>query len=72
MDVTPYLTPNKYGMPVLEASGVEGSFDCRAVDCPTVFRHNGSFYMMYVGFDGIGYQTGLARSDDLLHWDIRL
>ena len=24
--------------------------------------------MMYVGFDGIGYQTGLAKSDDLLHW----
>lgn len=24
--------------------------------------------MTYVGFDGVGYQTGLARSEDLLHW----
>jgi hypothetical protein len=24
--------------------------------------------MQYIGFDGTGYQTGLAVSDDLLHW----
>ncbi|MHB1150943.1 MAG: glycoside hydrolase family protein [Eubacteriales bacterium] len=69
MDIKPYLTPVKYGKPVLEASGIDGSFDSKAVDCPTLFRHNNSFYMMYVGFDGTGYQTGLARSQDLLNWE---
>jgi predicted GH43/DUF377 family glycosyl hydrolase len=68
MDVTAFLTPYKYGSPVLTGSGVPGSFDELAVDCPFVFQHNGLFYMMYVGFNGTGYQTALARSDDLLHW----
>lgn len=27
--------------------------------------------MMHVGFDGTGYQTALAESDDLLNWRIR-
>ena len=65
------ITPFKYGKPVLTGSGVEGTFNSRAVDCPTVFRHNGQFYMMYFGFDGTGYQTALATSDDLLHWTHR-
>lgn len=69
MDIKPYLTPNKYGKPVIESSGIAGSFDSRAVDCPTVFRHKDAFYMMYIGFDGIGYQTGLARSQDLFNWE---
>ena len=69
MDITPYLTPHKLGRPVLTGSGVAGQFDCLAVDCPTVFSHNGRFYMLFIGFDGIGYQTGLAVSDDLLHWE---
>jgi predicted GH43/DUF377 family glycosyl hydrolase len=66
--IAAYLTPYKYGRPVLTGSGDEGEFDAKAVDCPFVFRHNGKYYMMYVGFDGQGYQTGLAVSDDLLHW----
>lgn len=69
MDIGPYSTPYKYGKPVLAPSSDRGSFDSLAVDCPTLFRHKGSFYMMYVGFDGIGYQTGLARSADLLNWE---
>lgn len=68
MKIDHLITPYKYGRPVLTGSGVEGTFDSRAVDCPTVFRHNGRFCMMYVGFDGAGYQTALATSDDLLHW----
>lgn len=64
-----YLTPYKYGKPVLTGSGVEGAFDAKGVDCPFVFRHNGRFFMMHVGFDGTGYQTALATSDDLLHWE---
>ncbi|WP_159884855.1 glycoside hydrolase family protein [Paenibacillus puerhi] len=68
MRIEPYLTPYKLGEPVLVGSGIAGSFDERAVDCPFVFRHNDLFYMMYVGFDGIGYQTALATSEDLLEW----
>jgi predicted GH43/DUF377 family glycosyl hydrolase len=64
-----YLTPHKYGKPVLVGSGQPGAFDRNSVDCPFVFQHNGRFYMMYVGFDGIGYQTGLATGKDLLHWE---
>ncbi|AEI43286.1 hypothetical protein [Paenibacillus mucilaginosus] len=68
MNIQPYLTPYKLGEPVLAGSGLPGSFDLNAVDCPFVFRHNGAFYMMYVGFDGKGYQTALATSDNLLDW----
>ncbi len=69
MNIRPYLTPYKYGHPVLVGSGVPGSFDYHAVDCPFVFRHRDRFYMMYVGFDGVGYQTALATSEDLLRWE---
>ena len=46
----------------------EGSFDKVSVDCPFVFRHQGAHYMTFVAFDGIGYQTGLASSPDLVNW----
>lgn len=68
MDISKYLTPYRYGKPVLEASGRKGAYDELAVDCPHVFFHNGRYYMLHVGFDGKGYQTGLAVSDDLFHW----
>lgn len=67
--VTPFRTPHKLGRQVLEKSGVAGSFDERSVDCPFVFSAGGRFYMTYVGFDGVGYQTGLAASDDLVRWE---
>jgi predicted GH43/DUF377 family glycosyl hydrolase len=55
-------TPFKYGI-VLK--GGEGEM----LDCPNVFRHAGKWYMMYVAIqDGVGYQTFLAESDDLLTW----
>jgi len=63
-----YLTPYKYPHPVLAGSGAAGSFDEQAVDIPFVFRHHDEWRMMYVGFDGTGYQTAMAKSDDLLHW----
>ena len=69
MNITPYLTPYKYGRPVLTGSGKPGCFDSNAVDCPFVFRHLDRFFMMYVGFDGVGYQTALATSADLLNWE---
>ena len=63
-----YATPFKYGKLVLSASVEEGAFDSKSVDCPFVFHHAGQFYMTYVGFDGTGYQTGLAVSGNLTEW----
>ena len=61
-------TPYKFGMVVApEDNG-------HKIDCPTVFRNGGKWYMTYVcyngkgGIDGRGYETWLATSDDLLHW----
>jgi predicted GH43/DUF377 family glycosyl hydrolase len=64
----PYRTPFKYPHLVLAATGVKGDFDQRSIDDPIVFRANGAFQMLYIGWDGVGYQTGLATSSDLLNW----
>jgi hypothetical protein len=62
-------TPYKYGL-VLAPSDNQ-----HKIDCPTVFRQNGKWYMSYLvydgktGKDGRGYETWLAESDDLLHWN---
>jgi predicted GH43/DUF377 family glycosyl hydrolase len=67
--VAPFRTPYKYGKLVLDASSDPSAFDSKAVDDPFVFLHDGVFHMLYIGFDGTGYQTGLAKSADLVHWD---
>ena len=54
-------TPFKYGV-VLRGTAEE------KVDCPCVFRHHGAWFMIHIAFDGRGYETRLARSDDLLEW----
>lgn len=64
-----YITPFKYGQPILAPSGIEGSFDRYGVDNMRICRHNGKFYCFYIGFDGQGYRTAMAVSDDLLHWE---
>ena len=61
-------TPYRLGRLVLKGSGTPGDFDEKSVDCSFVFRRDDRFYMTMVGCDGTGYQTGLASSDDLLHW----
>ena len=61
-------TPKKLGRLVLSPSYRRGAFDSHAIDCPFLFSHAGGFFMTFVGWDGIGYQTGLARSDDLVNW----
>jgi len=63
-----YRTPYKYPRLILAATGRKGDFDQRSVDDPIVFHANGVFQMLYIGWDGIGYQTGLATSTDLIHW----
>jgi predicted GH43/DUF377 family glycosyl hydrolase len=61
-------TPKKQGQLVIAPSYVRGAFDSHAVDCPFPFFHEGKFWMIYIGWDGVGYQTGLAGSDDLVSW----
>lgn len=68
-EIAPFRTPYKYGKLVLAASGVAGAFDEKSVDDPFVFRSEDEFRMLYIAFDGTGYQTGMARSRDLLHWE---
>jgi hypothetical protein len=55
-------TPYKYGLVVV------GGDTTKMADCPTVFRYNNSWYMSYIVFDGRGYETWLAQSNDLLQW----
>ena len=64
----PYQTPYKYPQLLLGPTHNTGDFDALSVDDPIVFRAEGLFHMLYIGFDGTGYQTGLATSPDLLHW----
>ncbi len=56
-------TPFKYGVVLAQPDS------SRMVDSPTVFRDNGTWFMTYIVFDGQGYETWLAKSDDLLHWE---
>ncbi|MEI6949282.1 glycosylase [Paraflavisolibacter sp. H34] len=55
-------TPYKYGLVVAPEN------NAKKMDCPTVFRQDGKWYMTYVIFDGRGYETWLSSSDDLLNW----
>ncbi|MES2894265.1 MAG: glycosylase [Bacteroidota bacterium] len=55
-------TPYKYGLVLVPQS------DSKKMDCPTVFQRKGRWYMTYLVFDGRGYETWLAESNDLLDW----
>ena len=54
-------TPFKAGMVLVPDDG-------EMLDNPTVFRHGNAWFMMFIRFDGKGYETHLAKSGDLLHW----
>ena len=54
-------TPFKYGVVIRGEKG-------QLVDSPSVFSHNGQWYMVYLGSTGKGYETFLASSADLLYW----
>ncbi|TKK67029.1 glycosylase [Ilyomonas limi] len=55
-------TPYKYGLVIATHDTL------KKADCPTVFRYNNDWYMSYIVFNGKGYETLLAQSNDLLHW----
>lgn len=58
-------TPYKYGLVVVPRS------NDKKMDCPSIFQKDGKWYMVYIVFDGRGYETWLAESEDLLHWDTK-
>lgn len=58
-------TPFKYGIVLKHPDST------KMIDSPTLFRENDKWYMTYVIFDGQGYETWLAESDDLLNWESR-
>lgn len=52
---------------------IDGFANILGTDVPTVYQLPGDkkWYMSFVGFNGQGYQSFLAESDDLLHWKPR-
>lgn len=55
-------TPYKYGLVLVPES------KHKMVDSPSVFRVGDKWYMIYIVFDGQGYETLLATSENLLDW----
>lgn len=58
-------TPYKYGLVLVPEDG------SKMVDSPSIFRENDKWYMIYVVFNGKGYETWIAQSNDLLHWNTK-
>ncbi|MBN2165142.1 MAG: hypothetical protein JW717_02585 [Marinilabiliaceae bacterium] len=58
-------TPYKYGLILVPDS------NAYKMDCPTIFRKDDKWIMTYIVFDGRGYETWLAESDNLIDWIIK-
>lgn len=56
-------TPYKYGLVMVPPN------NSKKMDCPSIFRKDGNWVMTYLIYDGRGYETWLAVSYDLLHWE---
>ncbi|WP_207535196.1 glycosylase [Desertivirga arenae] len=56
-------TPYKYGLVMVPSD------NSQKMDCPTVFRKGSKWYLTYVIFNGRGYETWLAKSNNLLNWE---
>jgi predicted GH43/DUF377 family glycosyl hydrolase len=67
-EIPALATTHKLPNLVLAPSYCKGAYDSHAIDCPFPFYHNGLYYLLHIGWDGVGYQTGLANSPDLLNW----
>lgn len=58
-------TPYKYGIVLIPPDST------KMADSPTIFRSGNKWFMVYIIFDGKGYETWLAESDDLLQWNTK-
>ncbi len=56
-------TPYKYGL-VLTHNDTASM-----IDSPTIFREDSTWYMTHLVFNGTGYETWLAKSENLLEWE---
>jgi alpha-N-arabinofuranosidase len=67
----PYRNWHYYPDHVIGAKpNIKGFENVKMTDVPTVFQLPGDkkWYMTFIGFDGKGYQSFIAESDDLVHW----
>lgn len=55
-------TPHKFGVVFKHPAST------KMIDSPTIFREGDKWYMSYIVFDGQGYETWLAESNNLLDW----
>ncbi len=55
-------TPFKYGVVFKHPDST------KLMDSPTIFRESNKWHMTYILYDGQGYETWLAESDNLLEW----
>lgn len=55
-------TPHKYGLVIVDSNNT------LAFDSPSVFKKGSKWYMIYIVYDGRGYETLIAESKDLLNW----
>lgn len=63
----PYRGWHYYPDHVIPPSPTDG-LHFNMTDCPLVWRQGDAWRMFYTGFDGRGYQTAMASSTDLVHW----
>ncbi|WP_237710281.1 hypothetical protein [Rhodanobacter fulvus] len=63
----PFRISETTGAPVL-TRGPAGAWDSVDVLNPSVIRFKGKLLNFYSGFDGESWRTGLATSDDGMHW----
>jgi predicted GH43/DUF377 family glycosyl hydrolase len=67
----PYRNWHYYpGHVIPEKPAIKGFEGFASTDVPTVYQLPGDkkWYMTFIGFDGRGYQSFVAESDDLVHW----
>jgi predicted GH43/DUF377 family glycosyl hydrolase len=58
-------TPFKYGVVFHHPDST------KMLDSPSIFRWKDRWMMSYIVYDGRGYETWLAESEDLLHWSAK-
>lgn len=71
MTVHQWIAPYRrwfYYTDFVVSTATEKQLGFSMVDGPTVFRGDSLWQMLYFGFDGRGYQSCLAVSQDLIHW----
>lgn len=56
-------TPYKYGVVFRHEDST------KMIDSPTIFRKENTWYMSYIVFDGQGYETWMAHSENLIQWE---